>query len=249
MPRPTLLELRDVWLTFLRDGAKLPVLQGATLQLRAGQRLCIAGPSGAGKSTILKLILGLLPADRGDVTVQGRAVSDWVRRDALAFRRLCQPVFQNALSALPPRMKVQRILAEPLIIHSLQTGQDRAIADALERVQLSPNLLGRFPHELSGGQQQRVALARALLLQPQYLLADEPTAALDPATGVAIAGLLRQLSETMGLGLLVVTHDPALPALLNADVCHLQQGSLASPQPPGPWLDREAAAWAHMGGP
>ena len=242
-----MLRLTNAALTLGRGADARPVLRGANLHAVAGQRLCIAGPSGAGKTTILKLFLGLLRPDAGEVLVQGRPVAEWLRADRLGLRRLVQPVFQNPLSALPPRMRVRAMLEEPLQIMGLNEPRVR-IAHALERVALAEQLLDHHAHELSGGQQQRVALARALLMEPRWLLADEPTAALDPATGHAIAQLLRELSQRDGVGLLVVTHDPALPAMLDAAVCHLAEGRLGAPEAPLAWRTNERVAWQALGG-
>ena len=240
-----MLELRDVVLWLGHQPRRREVLAGVNLQVKPGQRMCIAGPSGAGKSTILRVLLGLLRPERGVVAVNSVSVSEWMRRDALGLRRLIQPVFQNPLAALPQRATVRWMLREPLKLHYAgpSAAQDIKIAAALEQVQLPPDVLDRFGHALSGGQQQRVAIARALLLAPQWLLADEPTSALDPATGLAIAQLLRDLSERHGMGLLVVTHDPALAVHLDAEVTHLAAGKLGELGRAQPWLQAEATAW------
>ncbi len=237
-----MLTLRDVHLTLGRGSDARAVLCGAHLHALDGERLCVAGPSGSGKTTILRLLLGLLAQDRGDVHVQGRPVSDWLRRDQLGLRRVVQPVFQNPLSALPPRSHVRAMLEEPCKIIGLNKAP-LVIAEVLERVGLSERLLDHHAHELSGGQQQSVALARALLMQPRWLLADEPTAALDSVTGAAIAALLLQLSRRDGVGLLVVTHDAGLPALLDARVCHLRAGRLSAAEQAESWRHAEHAAW------
>ncbi|MBM4343945.1 MAG: ATP-binding cassette domain-containing protein [Deltaproteobacteria bacterium] len=241
-----MLTLRDVHVALGRGRDARAVLRGADLVARDGERLCIAGPSGAGKTTVLKLLLGLLAPDRGDVCVQGRSLAQWLRRDRLGLRRVVQPVFQNPLSALPPRMRVRAMLEEPCKIIGLNN-PPHAIAEVLARVALPDRVLERHAHELSGGQQQRVALARALLVQPRWLLADEPTAALDPATGAAIADLLRDLSQRDGVGLLVVTHDAALPGLLDAKVAHLRDGRLSTPESADGWRFAEHAAWQAIG--
>lgn len=143
-------------------------------------------------------------------------------------------------------MSVRTMLEESCKIMGLNKAP-HAIGEVLERVALADRVLDRYPHELSGGQQQRVALARALLAQPRWLLADEPTAALDPATGTAIATLLRQLSERDGLGLLVVTHDAGLPSLLDARVCHMDAGRLSTAQSADAWREAERVAWQAIG--
>jgi len=240
-----MLELRRVSVAL---GGKA-VLVDADLCVKAGERLCIAGPSGAGKSTILRALLGLCPVDSGEVWVEGRSVAEWLQRDPRGFRRVAQPVFQSAAAALPPRMTVRRALEEPLRIHAaLAVDQPAGQVDAaLARVALPADVAVRFPHQLSGGQQQRVAIARALLLRPSWLLADEPTAALDPATALEIAALLRGLSESEGLGLVVVSHDPSLALHLGCPVVHLHDGAVGPRGSARDWLAREAGAWSAIG--
>lgn len=242
-----MLVLDNVDLTLGSGANARSILRGASLAVGPHARACIAGPSGAGKTTILKLLLGLLSPDRGSVTVNDRSVSEWLRRDPLGLRRLVQPVFQNPLSALPPRHTVGWLLNEALHIHGFTANAGAKIADALAAVELPSSVLGRFAHQLSGGQQQRVALARALMLRPRWLLADEPTAALDPATAMAIAALMLDLSTREGLGLLLVTHDPALPHALQAGVLHLSDGQLSANEQAQTWLARENSAWRATG--
>lgn len=234
----------DLHLTLHRDGHSMAVLAGFELQLEPGSRTCVIGDSGVGKSTVLRVLLGLQPVDRGALTIDGRSLQEWLRTDRLALRRKLQPVFQNAAAALPPRRRVAAILREPLVIHSIPRTQHQARCDdALQAVQLPGGLEDRYVHELSGGQQQRLALARALVLQPEWLLADEPTSALDPATSLQINQLLRGLSEERGLGLLVVTHDPALPLALNAEVVRLAGGRLSERLSAKDWLAHDREQW------
>jgi len=225
-------------------GARV-VLRGVDFALAPGDRVCLVGDSGSGKTSLLRCLLGLQAADRGTVTWQGRELRHLDRRERLAFRRAVQPVFQNPAASLPPRMRVATALLEPLTIHGLAHGSEarQRIEAALRRVELDVSLAERFPHQLSGGQQQRVALARALLLEPRLLLADEPTSALDPVVALAVAGLLRKLCEDLGLGLLVVTHDAALPQHLGARVVRMADGEVGEAMAAAAWAATERAAW------
>ena len=237
----------DLHLTLHRGGHGLAVLAGFDLEAEPGSRTCIIGDSGVGKSTVLRVLLGLQAVDRGAISIDGRPLQDWLRSDRLALRRKLQPVFQNAAAALPPRRRIGAILREPLHIHGIAAAEhQQRCADALDAVQLPNTLDQRYVHELSGGQQQRLALARALVLQPQWLLADEPTSALDPATSLQITQLLRGISEQRALGLLVVTHDPALPLQLDAQVVRLAGGRLSEPLSGAAWLAHDRAQWQDL---
>lgn len=229
----------------LRLGGR-PVLCGAELSVGPGDRICLVGDSGSGKTTLLACMLGLQQPDAGSVTWHGKALTSLDTAGLKAFRRSVQPVFQDPAGSLPPRMRVGALLAEPLRIHRLcaRAQEGARIADALTQVELDPALVVRFPHQLSGGQQQRVALARALLLQPSLLLADEPTSALDPLVALAVAGLLRRLVEALGLGLLVVTHDAALPHHLGAQVVPIALGRVGPATDAAAWQARNREAWA-----
>lgn len=239
-----MIEALDLHLTLRRGNQELAVLRGFELAVAAGSRHCLIGDSGAGKSTVLRVLLGLQAADRGEVRIDGVALQTWLRSDRLALRRKIQPVFQSAAAALPPRRSAMAILMEPLAIHDINLAErPRRCAEALDAVQLPALIAHRYVHELSGGQQQRLALARALVLQPEWLLADEPTSALDPATALAVSELLRDLSRDRGLGLLVVTHDPALPLALDAQVLRLAGGRVGAPIAAKAWLDHDRAQW------
>lgn len=223
----TVLEARDVHVGYASGSA---ILRGASLTVAGGRRVCLVGDSGSGKTTLLRCLLGILTPDRGEILWDGKRLDGLDRTGQKAFRRAVQPVLQNPATSLPPRMKVRTLLNEPLTIHGLAQGAEarRRIDQALQRVELDPALGDRYPHQLSGGQQQRVALARALLLEPRLLLADEPTSALDPAASLAVAGLLRRLVDELGLGLLVVTHDPAVPVHLEAEVVRIAHGQVTA---------------------
>lgn len=239
-----MIQARDVHLTLRRGAQALAVLRGLDLALAAGTRTCVIGDSGVGKSTVLRVLLGLQAPDRGEVSVDGLPLQAWLKGDRLALRRKLQPVFQSAAAALPPRRPALAIVAEPLVIHRVDpASHPRRCAEALDAVQLPASLGKRYVHELSGGQQQRLALARALVLEPEWLLADEPTSALDPATALAVSELLRDLSRDRGLGLLVVTHDPALPLALDAQVLRLAGGQVGAPVAAGEWLAHDRAQW------
>jgi microcin C transport system ATP-binding protein len=187
-------------------------VQGAKFQVPAGGTLGIVGESGSGKSTMALAALGLIP-HHGALEVVGKR---WGPDSAgnRAIRRLVQVVFQDPFSSLSPRMTVEEIVGEGLLVHepalSLEQRRER-VYRVLEEVGLTegqfPGLLGRYPHEFSGGQRQRLAIARALIVEPQLLVLDEPTSALDVTIQKQVLRLLQRLQRERGLSYLLITHD------------------------------------------
>lgn len=196
---------------WFRKGAFVAV-QGARFEVPTGGTLGIVGESGSGKSTLALAALGLVPHG-GDLAIVG---TKWGPDTAgnRAIRRLVQVVFQDPFSSLSPRMTVEEIVGEGLLVHepALDLAQRRErVIQALQDVGLTeaqfPGLLGRYPHEFSGGQRQRLAIARALIVQPQVLVLDEPTSALDVTIQQQVLKLLQRLQREKGLSYLLITHD------------------------------------------
>jgi len=199
-PDQPLIRMGDVHKTF---GA-LTILKGISLDVMKGEVICIIGPSGAGKSTLLRCINALVPIDRGSILVAGQEVHD-AKLDKLALRRKVGMVFQQ-YNLFPHRTALENIMMAP--IHVLK--RDRAEVDALARALMRKVRLegkeGFYPGELSGGQQQRVAIARSLAMQPDAMLFDEVTAALDPETVKEVLVAIRELAED-GMTCVIVTHE------------------------------------------
>ena len=194
-------------------------VQGVDFALLPGQTLGVIGESGSGKSTLALAALGLLPLE-GELQLKGQswslqnATPGATRVAKLAMRKTMQVVFQDPFSSLSPRMTVEEIVGEGLLVHQKQISKlERSVAvtRALEAVGMAenqfPNLLGRYPHEFSGGQRQRIAIARALIVEPQILVLDEPTSALDVTIQKQVIELLQQLQRDRGLSYLLITHD------------------------------------------
>jgi len=174
-----------------------------------GETVAVVGESGCGKSTLAMTLLGLVPATRGTVIVEGDRLGDISKVMAKRLGREVSIVFQNPHSALNPKMKVRAIVGEPLKTAFGLRGQalsDR-VATLLGEVGLGPEHMRRYPHEFSGGQRQRIAIARALALEPKLLILDEPTAALDVSVQAQILNLLKRLQAELDLSYLFITHD------------------------------------------
>lgn len=180
-------------------------VDGVNLAVMPGEVLALVGESGSGKTTLIRAIQGLTHPTSGKVLFEGKEADARHLPDV-------QMVFQDPTGALNPRRTVSEIVAEGLRIEKFKGNEAEAVSTALSRAGLRPpeRFLRRFPHEISGGQRQRVVIAGAMVTEPRLLLADEPVASLDASIRGEILGLLRNLVDTTGLAVLVVTHDLGL---------------------------------------
>jgi peptide/nickel transport system ATP-binding protein len=194
----------------LRPGARpsIDVLVDVNLDLRAGETLGLVGESGSGKTTLGRAILGLVKAHAGSVKLKEREL---VGLSEGAFRPLRQNMammFQDPIGSLSPRQTVKALILEPFDVHRPEKGDRDALAERLaDMVNLPRELLGRYPHQLSGGQARRVGVARALALEPDLIIADEPTAGLDVSVQGDVLNLMRRLQVEHGLTYLIISHN------------------------------------------
>jgi peptide/nickel transport system ATP-binding protein len=232
MSRP-LIELQAVgktfhagWRPFGRAPAPPPAVSEVSLSVAAGETLGIVGESGSGKSTLLRILLRLLRPSSGRALLDGRDIWAMRGRELLALRRQVQAVFQDPMSSFNPRQSVATILTAPLEVHRIGTQASRreAVAEALDRVGLGPELGQRHPHQLSGGQRQRVAIARAIILRPAILLADEPTSALDVSVQAQVLNLFKQTRAELGLTCIFVSHNLGVIRYVSDQVAVMRQG-------------------------
>jgi peptide/nickel transport system ATP-binding protein len=202
-------------------------VEGLSFEVAPGESFGIVGESGSGKSTVLRALCGLAPRTAGEIGLTGTEPGAALPQPgSLGWRRAVQMVFQDPYGSLHPRQTVDRILAEPLVIHGLGEGNEREarIQQALDEVGLGEGFRFRYPHQLSGGQRQRVAIARALILQPQVLLLDEPTSALDASVQAEVLNLLEALREQRRLSFVMVSHDLAVVTHLCQRLLVMQGG-------------------------
>ena len=207
----------------------ITAVDGVSLELRRGEVLGIVGESGSGKSTLARCMLHLIEPSSGTVRFDGQDLGGLGVRQLRRLRLQMQMIFQDPASSLDPRMRVGRILAEPLRIHGLwgTPGHDEAaLRDLIELVQLPPDSLSRFPHEFSGGQRQRIAIARSLTARPSLLVCDEPVSALDVSVRSSILNLLADLREEFGLTMVFIAHDLSLVRYLCDRIGVMHRGRL-----------------------
>jgi peptide/nickel transport system ATP-binding protein len=202
------------------------VLQDVDLQVRRGAAVGVIGESGSGKTTLAQAIAGLAEPSAGRILLDGQPLSKALGgRTREQFRRV-QFVFQNADTALNPKHSIEQILGRPLRFYHGMKGaqQQRRVAELLELVQLPASIAQRLPGELSGGQKQRVNLARALAAEPDLILCDEVTSALDTVVGAAILELLRDLRRELGVSYLFISHDISTVRALCDDIVVMYSG-------------------------
>lgn len=205
------------------------ILHDVSFTLDSGGTLGVIGESGSGKSTLARALTMLMPPQVGEVLFHGRNVGAFAADELVAYRSQVQLIFQDPMSSLNPRRRVAAIVTQPLRALGRLEGADdaqRQAARLLERVGLSPQLAGRYPHELSGGQRQRVGIARALAFKPMALIADEVTSGLDVSAQARIVALLDELRRDNGLALIFISHDLSLVRSLCDQVLILRQGEV-----------------------
>jgi peptide/nickel transport system ATP-binding protein/oligopeptide transport system ATP-binding protein len=212
---PALLEVRNLTKEFTRSKGLfgrptiVRAVDDATFEIAKGETFGLVGESGSGKTTTGRCILRLTEPTSGEVRFRGEDVLAFPKRRLREARRQMQIVFQDPYSSLNPRMRVEQIVEEPLVIHRIGTRPERRarVRELFELVGLDPSQLSRYPHQFSGGQRQRIGLARTLALNPSLVIADEPVSALDVSVQAQVVNLLMDLQEQLELTYLFIAHD------------------------------------------
>jgi oligopeptide transport system ATP-binding protein len=194
---------------FRRQIKSVKAVDGIDFEVYKGETLGLVGESGCGKSTTGRVILRLYPVTEGHIYFKGREITNLEGNTLRKVRPQMQMIFQDPHACLNPRMTVGSIVSEPLVEHSLVKGQARKnrVEELLQMVGLNPAFTNRYPHEFSGGQRQRIGVARALALNPEFIVCDEPIAALDVSIQAQVVNLLEELQNELGLTYLFISHD------------------------------------------
>ena len=211
MNKEPLLQVRDMEVTFGKGKKKFVAVKGVTFDIYKGETFGLVGESGSGKTTIGRAIIRINPISAGEVTFKGQRISGKISRqlDKQVTQKI-QMIFQDPMASLNERAKVDYIVSEGLInVHPNISKEEReaAVSKALSDVGLLPEFASRFPHELSGGQRQRIGIARSLIMEPEFIIADEPISALDVSIRAQVLNLMSKLQKERGLTYLFIAHD------------------------------------------
>lgn len=227
------LEVRDIAKTFesgLFSKKPKSVLKNISFEVHLGQTFGIVGESGAGKTTIGKIIAAVEQPTSGEIVFHGKTLAKMKKVEFSFFRRKVQMLFQDPEGSLNPKKTIQKSLDEILNLIKMPLGDRKsALANILQTVGLSSEILARYPNQISGGQNQRIALARILLLEPEIIILDEPTSALDISVQAQILNLLKELQVQKGLTYVFISHDRDVINFMCHDIGVIEHGNLTIP--------------------
>jgi peptide/nickel transport system ATP-binding protein len=229
-----LLKVENLVVEYTVGGKTLHAVSGVSLEIARGETLGLVGESGCGKSTLGRAVLQLRSAVSGKVLFDGEELTAMHGEGLRKMRRRVQLIFQDPIASLNPRRRIGDIIAEPLVIAGCKDAKKRhaLVCEVLSAVGLDPALvMGRLPHEFSGGQCQRICIARALVLNPEFIICDEPVSSLDVSIRAQILNLLEEMKARFGLTLLFIAHDLAVVKAVSDRVAVMYLGRLCEVGP------------------
>jgi oligopeptide transport system ATP-binding protein len=228
--REPLVRVRNLVKHFPLDGTGQVVraVDGVSFDIFEGETLGLVGESGCGKSTVGRCLLRLIEPTSGEVEYGGTNILSLGSSELRSLRSQMQVIFQDPYASLNPRLRIEDIVSEPLVVHRVANRSERRerVASLLRKVGLDPDYMNRYPHEFSGGQRQRIGIARALALNPKLIIADEPVSALDVSVQAQVINLLEDLQEEFGLTYLFVSHGLAVVEHISTRVAVMYLGRI-----------------------
>jgi len=229
-----MLEVKNLKKYFKTKRGMLHAVDDVSFTIEKGKTLGVVGESGCGKSTTGRVILRLIEPTSGTVLFEGKDVTKMSAREMKAMRKDMQIIFQDPFSSIDPKMTVNEIIREPLVLYKMCKDKDeleKRVLELMELVGLAPRLYGAYPHELDGGRRQRIGIARALALEPKFIVCDEPVSALDVSIQAQILNLLQELQEKLGLTYIFITHDLSVVHHFADDIAVMYLGQLVEKAP------------------
>ena len=209
-------------------------VNNVSFTIASGETFSVVGESGCGKSTLARTTLGIYPPNSGKILYRGERIDNKNAQQMLPFRRKMQMIFQDPYASLNPRKTVMQTLEEPVVFHnpSISANQvkDR-VAEVMSQVGVDPKWAARYPHEFSGGQRQRISIARALMVDPEFIVADEPVSALDVSIQAQILNLLMDAQAQRSLTYMFITHDLSVVEHISTRVAVMYLGTLCELSP------------------
>ena len=235
MERVPLIETRNLKKYFNVAGGKLHAVDNVNLKIYPGETLGVVGESGCGKSTLGRTILRLIEATEGEVLFEGKDILKCSKAEMRELRKQMQIIFQDPYSSINPRMTVEEIIAEYMIVNNSFGGNRQEIwkrtSELMDTVGLAKRLASAYPHELDGGRRQRIGIARALSLNPKFIVCDEPVSALDVSIQAQILNLLMDLQKELNLTYMFITHNLSVVKHISTDIAVMYLGQCVEKAP------------------
>lgn len=231
MNKEKLLEVKNISVEFgTNKNNKFTAVDGVSFYIYKGETFGLVGESGSGKTTIGRAIMRIYDIAKGEILYKGKKISGDISKERdKEIKRNIQMIFQDPMASLNERAKVDYIVSEGLYNtkdYSSEEERKEKVADALLNVGLLPEYASRFPHEFSGGQRQRIGIARALIMEPEFIIADEPISALDVSLRAQVLNLLLELQGKLGLTYLFISHDLSIVKFITDRVAVIYKGRL-----------------------
>lgn len=228
--KKVLVDVRDLTVQFGSRKKPFTAVDKASFKIYKGETFGLVGESGSGKTTIGRAIIRINPTSSGEIIYDGERISGKISKEKdIEVTRKIQMIFQDPMASLNERAKVDYIIAEGLLNLPKKLSKqerNRIISEALDSVGLLPEFASRFPHEFSGGQRQRIGIARAMVMNPEFIIADEPISALDVSIRAQVLNLMAKLQREMGLTYLFISHDLSVMRFICDRICVIHKGVL-----------------------